>query len=132
MYQNELYFSVLRALSSLIKRMLDTMAATAIIPLATKARTSMLGDSQHQLNIANIVYIVAASLALIATCFVVVLGNRICKRCFVTVGTAEEATHLTMLEDAHVCDKWRLEVIDILAPHRPPSSQSVFSQRIYC
>jgi hypothetical protein len=37
--------------------------------------------------------------------------DSICKTCFLTVGTAEEAEALIKLEAAHVCDPWRLEVI---------------------
>ena len=37
--------------------------------------------------------------------------DSICKTCFVTVGTAEEAPVLKLLEDGHRCDRWRLEFI---------------------
>ena len=43
--------------------------------------------------------------------------DSICKKCFRTVGTAEEAAPLKVLEDAHVCDPWTLEVVRILTPH---------------
>jgi len=45
--------------------------------------------------------------------------DSICKKCFLTVGTAEESEALKVLEAAHACDPWRMEVINILAPHRP-------------
>ena len=37
----------------------------------------------------------------------------ICKTCFMTVGTAEEAAHLKELERTHKCEEWRLEVIRV-------------------
>jgi hypothetical protein len=42
--------------------------------------------------------------------------DAICKRCFMTVGTAEGAEALKVLEASHVCDPWRLEVINAIAP----------------
>jgi hypothetical protein len=45
--------------------------------------------------------------------------DSICKKCFMTVGTAEEVEALKVLESSHVCDPWTMEVINILAPHRP-------------
>ena len=37
--------------------------------------------------------------------------DSICKTCFMTVGTAEEAAHLEELERIHKCDEWNLKVI---------------------
>ena len=44
--------------------------------------------------------------------------DSICKTCFVTVGTAEWADTLQALEKSHVCDPWRLHVIEMLVPRR--------------
>jgi len=43
--------------------------------------------------------------------------DSICKRCFRTVGTAQEQEALKALEESHVCDPWTLEVVNIIAPH---------------
>ncbi|MBB5059102.1 hypothetical protein HDF16_003825 [Granulicella aggregans] len=39
--------------------------------------------------------------------------DSICKKCFLTVGTGETEEHMKILERDHVCDRWRLEVIEI-------------------
>jgi hypothetical protein len=49
--------------------------------------------------------------------------DSICKTCFVTVGTALEAKALNALEDDHVCDPWRLEVLRILVSKHPQNSK---------
>jgi hypothetical protein len=41
------------------------------------------------------------------------LRDSICKKCFLTVGTAVTEEHLKELERAHICDPWRLEVIGV-------------------
>jgi hypothetical protein len=45
--------------------------------------------------------------------------DSICKTCFATVGTAEQSEHLRTIEDAHVCDTWRLDVIKVVAGKKP-------------
>jgi len=44
--------------------------------------------------------------------------DSICKTCLVTAGTAEEPEALKAIEDAHVCEPWRLEVIEALFQQR--------------
>ncbi len=39
--------------------------------------------------------------------------DSICKTCFATVGTYENPDYLKAIEDAHVCDEWRLKVIQV-------------------
>jgi hypothetical protein len=43
--------------------------------------------------------------------------DSICKKCFRTIGTAEEIEPLKGLEDSHICDPWTLEVVKIIASH---------------
>lgn len=38
--------------------------------------------------------------------------DSICKACYATVGTAERPMYLRAVEDAHICDEWRLMVIN--------------------
>ena len=40
--------------------------------------------------------------------------DSICKTCFVTVGTAQEAPALKIIEDSHTYEPWKLEVIKIV------------------
>jgi hypothetical protein len=38
--------------------------------------------------------------------------DSICKTCFATVGTKEEVLDLKALEDSHVCEPWKVELIE--------------------
>ena len=37
--------------------------------------------------------------------------DSICKTCFATVGTEENVEDLKVIEESHVCDPWKLQVI---------------------
>ena len=51
--------------------------------------------------------------------------DSICKTCFLTVGTAEEAAALQELESNHKCGDWRLKVVTTaLSPDSPFKRQS--------
>jgi hypothetical protein len=38
--------------------------------------------------------------------------DAICKKCFATVGTSEVAADLKELEGGHICDPWKLKVVE--------------------
>jgi hypothetical protein len=56
--------------------------------------------------------------------------DSICKKCFMTVGATERPGSLPEIEHDHVCDPWKLEVIDIVSNKRartnprPPSPEA--------